>query len=210
MNSLIWPVAATIIAVLYGIYWPSRNPSIMRTIAKTLPLLLIGIYSYLSGNLALLTIAFVLSAFGDAFLSRDGELPFIFGLGSFLFAHIAFAILFYSISPAVTINSVPVIAMIIGLILLMSLVLLNLWPNLGVMKLPVLLYAVAIATMAFWAWSSDMGAILYVGVGLFVFSDIVLAHGLFYWRHDKTKIIANYVVWVSYFIAQMLILAAFY
>lgn len=196
---------AIVIGLYYGMFWLPKDISANRSLFKTLPVALMAIAAALSGGTYFLLFALILSAMGDAFLSHDGEKMFLAGLVSFLSAHVAYIALFLDnpgINPVSTttliiINTIALIA--IGLVLR------NLWPHLSQMKLPVVCYTLIIATMNYAAWASGQQALLLIGVGLFVFSDIVLAHYLFYWTNPKTKKAASYTVWYSYLFAQAII-----
>ena len=76
--------AAVIYAFTAG--WP---PSLMRSAAKTLAILLLAALAFRQGGPPLLAVALLLSAAGDALLSRDGEQAFLGGLAGFLLAHVA-------------------------------------------------------------------------------------------------------------------------
>lgn len=198
-----------VLGLLYGLLWVPRENSITRSILKTLPVSLLAVAALISGAPILLFLALILSAAGDAFLSRDGEPMFLAGLGSFLSAHLVYVILFLNHpaalpSPAGVLTAVAVVTLVV-----IVLVLSNLWNHLGAMKLPVIIYTLVIGAMNISAWGTGQSALLLTGVTLFVFSDMVLAHELFFWQKPAIKKLATYTVWFSYFAAQTIILYSF-
>jgi uncharacterized membrane protein YhhN len=91
-GSVIFSVAA---AVLYFVLIDTRV-SLLRSAVKTLAVALLGVLCILQQQPLLLVAALALSALGDWFLSRDGDKAFLFGLGSFLAAHVAYIALFWA------------------------------------------------------------------------------------------------------------------
>ncbi|MDH4130919.1 MAG: lysoplasmalogenase [Gemmatimonadota bacterium] len=132
---------------------------------------------------------------GDVFLMlpRDRFLP---GLASFLLAHLAYVAAFSSGVPFDTapLLFLPLVAVAIPLLRL-------LWPSLGRLRLPVLLYAATILVMVWRAWARPLAlpsvgaAIAAVGATLFMVSDAILALNRFHrhFRSAQTLIMATYV-----------------
>ena len=145
------------------------------------------------------------SWFGDVLLHFEGY--FIPGLISFLTAHIFYIFFFSSTQSANTsffkLRPVMLIAVIAYLIELMLL----LWPHLGGMKLPVLLYGITISTMlsaAFWQYQkldNTTAIYLIIGAGFFVASDSILALNKFKKPFDS----AGIYIMSTYILAQMFI-----
>jgi uncharacterized membrane protein YhhN len=146
---------------------------------------------------------------GDVFLMFEGRngIFFILGLSSFLTAHLLYIIYFSKIkSPYVSffrkrpVMFLAVIAYVIELLYL-------LWPKLGSMKLPVVVYALVIGTMlcfAMWQYGrlKDKTAYLFIaGAFLFVLSDSALALNKFYQPHAWS----GFFVMSTYVAAQALI-----
>ncbi len=142
---------------------------------------------------------------GDILLQHD--IYFIPGLISFLTAHIFYIFFFASTQSANTsffkLRPVMIIAVIAYLIELMHL----LWPHLGGMKIPVLLYGITISTMlsaAFWQYQKlDNTTALYliIGAGFFVGSDSILALNKFKKQFDW----AGIYIMSTYILAQLFI-----
>jgi uncharacterized membrane protein YhhN len=139
------------------------------------------------------------SAMGDAFLMLQGDY-FVAGLASFLAAHLCYLWGFTHDSRLAG-RKLPFLVWGLWGIVLVPL----LWPGLpGSLRIPVVLYAVALLTMAAQAASRatsrrDAAAILAaVGAGLFVVSDSVLAFQRF--RHPLEW--GRLLVLGTYFAAQ--------
>ena len=142
---------------------------------------------------------------GDILLQNEGY--FIPGLMAFLTAHIFYIFFFASTQSGNTsffkLRPVMLIAVIAYLIELMHL----LWPHLGGMKIPVLIYGITISTMlsaAFWQYQKlDNTTALYliIGAGFFVASDSILALNKFKKQFDW----AGICIMSTYILAQLFI-----
>ncbi|MCP4183174.1 MAG: lysoplasmalogenase [Hyphomicrobiales bacterium] len=208
-SSLFLLLIAVACGFIYGLLWLSQDTTWIRGALKTLPVTLLAFTAVNSGLPLWLIIAFCLSAAGDAFLSRTGDNSFLAGLSAFLLAHLAYTCLFLTNPPSQAIAPDTKIWVWLLTCLLIISVLISLWSHLGHMKIAVLIYSVTIGAMNIAAWTSGQNNLLLSGVALFVFSDIVLAHGLFVWKNVKVKNLALLIVWYSYFPAQTLILYSF-
>ncbi len=200
---------AILIASVYGFHWLRQETSAKRSIFKTLPVTILAIAAALSGQPILLIAALILSALGDLFLSREGEKMFLAGLGSFLIGHLAYSALFLTHIQAKPNNVILTIVCAVSALLVAG-ILKNLWRHLGTMKAAVTIYALAIGTMIITAWFSGQNNLLLAGVALFAISDTVLSHEIFVWKIPQTKRTASYIVWVTYFCAQAMILYSFW
>ena len=132
----------------------------------------------------------VLSFFGDLFLLFQwGFLP---GLGSFLLAHVFYIISFRK----KTQNSIwrfwPIILGLFATTLLVFL-----FPYLKEMKIPVIIYAVVIATMMYNALKTHNKNLI-IGALLFLISDTLLSINLFL----QPLMILNLLVMITYIAAQ--------
>lgn len=156
-----------------------------------------------------LLVALFFSWLGDVFLlfeQRNG-IFFILGLSSFLTAHIIYIIYFSGIPSDKSsyfrkrpVMFLAVVAYVIELLYL-------LWPGLGALKLPVLVYALVIGSMlcmALWQYGRlrDRTALLFIlGALLFVLSDSILALDRFRGHHAWSGVL----VMTTYVAAQVLI-----
>jgi uncharacterized membrane protein YhhN len=143
----------------------------------------------------------VLSLFGDVFLMLPRD-HFVAGLVSFLAAHVAYTVAFASGVSFVRepLLLLPYLFLAIG-------VLLVLWPRLGRLRFPVVLYVAALVLMAWTAAAraSYIGSVFTVfaaiGGALFVISDATLAINRFRRKFHA----AEAVVMSTYVAAQALI-----
>jgi uncharacterized membrane protein YhhN len=155
----------------------------------------------LRGNLKLFALALLFSAAGDAFLAYDGERLFVPGLASFLATHVLYAVVFVlatkgAATPMTTARRV-MLAVIPTFAVAYSVVL---WPNLGALAIPVVLYIAAIVVMAM--LSLRVRAIeVPLGAVLFMVSDSLISLEKFLWQAAWI----GPLVWITYALAQLLI-----
>ena len=157
----------------------------------------------------LIILALAFSCAGDVFLLFEKQNPrlFIFGLGSFLVAHLFYIAYFLNIR---TKNSVtnsfqiaPSLAVLIYVVALFAL----LAPRLGNLQLPVALYTLALASMllaslhAFDFKRQEFAKLCVAGAALFVASDSLLAINRFYQKFA----FAGVLIMLTYALAQFLI-----
>ena len=157
----------------------------------------------------LMICALFFSWLGDIFLlfEQNNSLYFILGLSSFLTAHMLYIIYFVKIrsSRVSYFRKQPalltiVVAYVFALVYLI-------WPKLGALKLPVLIYAITIGTMLFLAlWQygrlNNKISILFIsGAILFVLSDSALALNRFYYPSSWS----GAFVMLTYVAAQILL-----
>jgi uncharacterized membrane protein YhhN len=155
----------------------------------------------LRGKLQLFALALLFSAAGDALLAYDGERLFVPGLASFLTTHVLYAVVFVlaakgataplSAGRRVMLAIIPTFAAAYGAVL---------WPNLGTLAIPVILYIAAIVVMAM--LSLRVRAIeVPLGAVLFMISDSLIALEKFLWQAEWV----GPLVWITYALAQLLI-----
>ena len=149
----------------------------------------------------LILFGLLFSLAGDVFLMLPAD-RFLFGLLSFLIAHVFYVIAFTSG------RGFGFTAWIFGIVLAIGILMaFLLLPYAGRMKLPVLIYMIIILVMAWQAWelfhaNGRMNSLLAAaGAALFVFSDSLLAWNRFR-RPFKS---AEAVKLIAYFAAQWLI-----
>ncbi len=150
-------------------------------------------------------LALLFSWFGDIFLQKESL--FVPGLICFLTAHIFYIYFFVRTRSGNTsyfkLRPVMLIAVLAYLIEFMYL----LWPSLGAMKLPVLIYGITISTMlsaAIWQYQKlddRTSLFLIIGATLFVTSDSILAINKFS-SPFKT---AGVFIMTTYILAQLFI-----
>ena len=205
-------VIAATMAIIYGGWAVWQEPSALRTIIKTLSIGSLSLLSYRLGGPVLLTVALGFSALGDAFLANKGERNFLLGLGAFLLAHLAYSWLFLSGGSLTSQNIASPYNMAVAAALLMIAVLVmrNLWPHLGAMRLPVVCYVAAILAMGFTATNVSAQPLVVAGAAMFMASDIILSHELFVWNKEgKFRRTSPYAIWSLYWLGQAMIAWAY-
>jgi len=138
---------------------------------------------------------------GDVFLMLPDD-KFIFGLVSFLVGHLFYIAAFTALGGFLF--DVPAIALyaLYGIVIVALL-----WPGLGTMKAPVLVYVMVILVMgwqalALWRANPTAGTLsAAVGAALFAASDSVLAYD----RFRREFVAARVIILGTYFTAQTLI-----
>ena len=202
----------SLVAAAIYLFAAGQPPSLGRSAAKTLATALLALLAFVQGGPLLLVAALVVSALGDAFLSRDGEPAFLGGLASFLVAHVLYIVLFLQtgdglgILPDVPVRGVLAIAMIAFAAGMLAL----LWRRTGrALRIPVAVYAVAIAGMGLTALTTA-SPLLIAGAILFMASDALLASGRFLAAPASSlRAWMRYPVWILYYLAQASITLAF-
>lgn len=184
------------------------QPGLARSAAKTLATALLAVLAAIQGGPALLVLALVLSAVGDAFLSRNGDRAFMAGLASFLLAHLAYVALFWLGGGGVDLlfsgvwRSALAVAMLVFAVGMAAVLAPRVEPAL---RLPILAYALAILLMGLAALTTGRPPII-VGAALFMASDAILAAERFLTAAVSPRRPAmRYAVWISYYAAQLLI-----
>lgn len=207
-GALLLSVAA---AILY-LFTIDTVPSLHRTAVKTLAVSLLAVLAFMQGAPWLLTLALVLSAVGDASLSRAGDTPFLGGLASFLAAHIAYIVLFLShghgwLAPIASSALLTTIAFLMAATTAAALnILLRKVP--GSLRLPILAYGVAILAMGLAALTTAQPWII-IGAMLFMASDTILGFERFVMSQlGQGRWAARLAVWVFYYIAQLMLTLA--
>jgi uncharacterized membrane protein YhhN len=141
------------------------------------------------------------SLLGDVLLMLPRD-HFALGLVSFLLAHVAYLVAFTAGAPlgAAPALLLPLLAAALPLLRL-------LWPDLGTLRLPVLLYAATILLMVWQAWGrrwvlpSQSATLAAVGAAFFMVSDSLLALNRF--RRPLPN--AQALIMITYVAAQALI-----
>ncbi|MDY3547008.1 lysoplasmalogenase [Riemerella anatipestifer] len=142
-------------------------------------------------NNRLFLIGLFFSFLGDVFLLKD--FGFLYGLASFLLAHIFYIICFYRISP-LKFSLVKVLPIAVYLVSFIGFF----WSRLGDMKIPVIVYAFAISVMLYSALYINSKYIK-LGALFFVISDTILAHSIFF----EYNVYKGLAVMITYIIAQV-------
>lgn len=198
----------SVIAAAFYLGMVDRAPDLRRGAAKTLAVALLAVLAMVEGGPILLIVALLLSALGDAFLSRDGDRAFLGGLGSFLLAHLAYSLLFFTAGEGIRILTHEPFRGVIGVIMLAGTSMLTIRLQAATpaeMKAPVTLYALAILSMGF-ASLTMPGPWIVLGAVAFMASDALLGVEKFMLAgKTETRKAMRYAVWVLYYAAQAVI-----
>lgn len=195
MRSKILQIILVIVFAI-DLFFIFNNQPELRFFTKPI-LLPILILMYITGSKSekiqldkLFLVGLVLSFFGDLFLLfKWGFLP---GLGSFLMGHVFYIISFKKKLQKDISEFWPII-----LSLYASILLFFLFPYLKEMKIPVIIYAVVIATMMYNAIKTHNRNLI-IGALLFLISDTLLSVYLFL----QPLMILNLLVMTTYILAQ--------
>ncbi|MCO6180240.1 lysoplasmalogenase [Ciceribacter sp. RN22] len=180
--------------------------STLRTVVKTLPVLLLAGFAWSAEAPKLLLAALLLSAAGDAFLAHDGERAFVGGLAAFLLAHLMYGALFVSVAaPSIVLSEawrIPAGAVsAVAIAIVLPLVRRYAGPH----RMAVSVYGIIILGMALLALLVPAPTV-FVGAAVFMSSDAVLAWRRFVLKSDGAlRRAASYYVWISYFAAQCIL-----
>jgi len=170
------------------------------------PLALIAWRQLVGRDRWLLAGALLLSALGDVFLDLSGEAWFVYGLGSFLIAHLLYIALFVRHWPRPAARSAARRLVAALLMAFAAAMFAGLWPRLGEMRLPVAVYMCALTGMSLTAAFADFRAWWVIaGAALFMLSDSLIAVGKFM----SPVAYSGYLIWATYYMAQAMIALGF-
>ncbi|MCU0367277.1 MAG: lysoplasmalogenase [Cyclobacteriaceae bacterium] len=175
-----------------------------------MPLLVAYFVSSVSARNYIFLAALVFCWAGDVLLMFQGELYFIFGLAAFLTGHLLYTISYKQLRNKAGNNelmptqrirfSLPIVLAGTGLVTI-------LFPHLGGMKIPVMLYALVITVMAMFALfrygftSQKSFVLIFSGALFFMLSDSLLAINKFM----EPFTLASLAIMTTYILAQYLI-----
>lgn len=198
-------------AILYT-FVLARPETLLRSSAKTLSVALLAYLAYLQNAPGLLVLALVLSALGDAFLSREGDAAFLGGLASFLAAHVAYIVLFAGHGDVLQSIIGETWRVVVALVMAVTsagvlAILLRRVP--GTLRIPVIAYSIAILFMGLASLTAPHIWIV-AGAALFMASDTLLGWERFVMTSlSRNRVAVRYAVWVLYYAAQLIITLAY-
>ena len=176
-----------------------------------LPILVFAVASSAHfGTKKILITALTFSWIGDVILlfADKGEIYFILGLVAFLVSHVFYIVLFSKQSISKTIHNKISFGAGTGLILLYFFEMITtLGSQLGPLTVPVVIYAVVISTMLFYAlkgsfqWNAIPYQSVLIGAIFFISSDSILAFNKF----DQPIPQASFLIMITYLAAQFCI-----
>ena len=158
-----------------------------------------GVESRHTRDNLILAAALALSCLGDIFLHLDPRRYFRHALGAFLFAHLAYIVLFTRSWPR-PLRARGSQMLLTALVLVYSLLVSSwLWSGLGTQAVPVIVYSCAITVMTVATILAGFSQpFVWIGAVLFVISDSLIAAGRF-----KTAVpLAEYLIWPTYYLGQ--------
>ncbi|WP_027671669.1 lysoplasmalogenase [Rheinheimera baltica] len=136
---------------------------------------------------------------GDVLLAWNAQTLFVYGLAAFLFGHIGYLLL---LRPFVSFNALLLIPYTLFAAVALSLM----WPALGEMAIPVLVYIGILVAMSFATWCSrDSNNWLIIGGLVFISSDALLGLNKFYQPIPE----ADSLIMLTYYLAQYALIRGF-
>lgn len=156
--------------------------------------------------------ALIFSWIGDVVLLFSGQAAFIGGMVAFLIAHIFYIRAFIGISGNRIRFGLPIWFAMALMAVVVTTLMEILWPYLGALRIPVLVYALTIACMFLFACNAAMfiqnkmiALLLVLGAALFIVSDACLSLNIFRYNNSSFPII----VMLTYCAAQFLLVKGF-
>jgi uncharacterized membrane protein YhhN len=154
----------------------------------------------------ILGVSLLFSSLGDVFLGLGDDRWFVFGLGSFLIAHLLYIGLFVRHWPTPFAASLKQKLLAVGLIAFSLAMFAWLWPGLGDLKIAVAAYLCALVGMGVTAtFARFSGRWIIAGALLFILSDSMIAVCKF----KSPVAYSHYLIWATYYIAQLCIALGF-
>jgi len=194
-------IQTLIFTLLAAIFITARftDPYSFSWIIKILPILLliwITLKKVVTTSEKVFVVGLIFSAFGDFFLEYDGINWFVFGLASFLLAHVFYII---SFTPLSMIKIKARLLLIISYVAFGLVIFTLLSKSLGELFIPVLVYMMVLLFMAISTLvSSKSNKWLIIGGISFVVSDSLLGLNKFYLALPY----AETLIMISYYFAQ--------
>lgn len=206
---------AALSAALYLLGFCYRRASRAKTVLKTISVAALAIAALLGNAPIWLPLALAACAFGDYYLSREGNIAFLKGMGAFAVGHLLYMILFLTdpLSDSSLIFTNSRVAILSVLVVFATVMLVLLWFYAGNLRRAVAVYIMIIMALGFAAttlpWLPYYDTVL-LGVMFFILSDLVLSMEMFLMSDEGwARNAAPFIVWAFYWMAQLLITAGF-
>jgi uncharacterized membrane protein YhhN len=198
-------------AIVYGVIVNMR-PMPLRTAVKMLAVGLLAALTMVENGPPMLFGALVLSAFGDAFLSREGDRMFLAGLASFLLAHLFYLVLFWTEGGGIALLTgqswrlAIAAAIVVVALVVLGLLVRRVKPAL---RSPIFAYVLAVLAMGLAALTLERAWVI-AGALLFMISDALLATERFIISAiSPHRAWLRHAVWALYYVAQVTIALSF-
>lgn len=208
-------LAAALLCAL-AFLWQVRLPqSALRSACKTAAVLLLALAAAQSAAPPLLILALLACAAGDYCLSRDGEGYFMAGIGAFALGHLGYTALFLGQADSAwtRLTTMPQLALMLAMICIGFVMAWLLALRAGALKAPVLCYIPIILGMGVAALClPGQGPLIWLlpAALSFILSDLLLASEIFLLPKDHPALrVTPYIVWVTYWGAQLGFFVAF-
>lgn len=193
------------VLALFYLFMVERPPSHRRTMLKAGSVIRLAALAFMEGGPILLIAALILSAVGDAFLAYNGDRAFMGGLVAFLLGHLAYVALFLLGGGGIDAIAGWRIALAVVMVLAVAGSIAVLWRGVpGAMRLPVLVYSLAILAMGV-ASLTVPNPVVTLGAVLFMASDSLLALARFRPDLADGRGWVPFAVWTLYYLGQALI-----
>ena len=213
MNSqtkILIPTVLFFIAAIADIWGIITVNEMLKTIAKPMLLTMLVLVYLASVRKPIFwyVLGMLFSYLGDVLLMFQGENFFMFGLASFLFAHVIYIKVTARFLPKDL--TVKMISSAFPFVVFLAVLMYLIYPNLGDLLIPVFVYAITIATfgsVAFLNYRSEKSTEnlwLFIGALIFILSDSLLALNKFYEPNE----IYGVSIMITYILAQFLICKA--
>lgn len=176
-----------------------------KPLAKAAPILMLAalaLGNLPSGIALMVTCALLFSAAGDITLELERERSFVIGLGFFLIAHLLYVVALAQSLAFMASSLIPLLVIAAFAFGLTQ----RLYPKLGSLRIPVLLYIGVIIAMAVAAaLHTPFNPLLVLGALIFMFSDATIAYHKFIDPVPRR----DFVVMATYYFAQLLLVLGF-
>ena len=173
--------------------------------AKASSIVLLAFVAFRYGRVRpwLFGLALVFSAVGDVVLELG---YFVTGIAAFAMAHVLYGVFFSLLMAAGGRRGIPILPMAAVLAVFSAAMLFYLWPQLGALQIPVVVYIFLIASVTGLAMLAPFNNLRPAfGMVVFMVSDSLLAVNKF----AEPFAGADYFVWLTYFAAQYLLLTGY-
>ncbi|SLN21431.1 YhhN-like protein [Roseovarius albus] len=186
-------------AIIFAFFFCYRGPSTLKTFIKVLTPLAFAVAGYVNFAAPLVVLGLLVSAIGDAFLSRDGKKSFLTGLIAFAAAHVFYIAHFLPMASLADLTWLPAVLLVVLAVSTERWLI----PYTDDMAWPVRIYVLLITVMGCAALGLSGREIAVLGAFAFILSDLILAINLFRLPPDsRLRIPSEIALWIFYVLGQ--------